>query len=56
MMNDAWEIIGMSVILFIICGISGVFQANFGAAWLCFVGAILEIDLGVFQIHIRKVW
>jgi hypothetical protein len=55
-MNEAWEIVGLAVFLFIFSGISGLFQGAFGAAWLCFVGAILEIDLGVLQIHIRRVW
>jgi hypothetical protein len=53
---DNWAIVGLAVFAFLVCVVQSLSTEPL-VAWVCLVGAILAIDIGIgiVQIHIREV-
>ena len=58
MMDDGkvenWSIVGLAVFAFLIGVVQGMQTDEPKMTWLCLLGIILAIDIGVVQIHIRE--
>lgn len=51
----AWGIIGLFVVFLFMVGLQSLSIHEPEVALICFVGMVIEMDLGIVQIHIRKV-
>lgn len=50
-----WGLVLFGVGVFFFCGLQSLLMHEPSAAWVCFVGAVLTVDIGIVQIHIRGV-
>jgi len=49
-----WSIVGLAVFAFLIGAVQSL-STEPKVAFVCFIGAILAVDIGIVQIHIREV-
>ena len=50
---QGWSIVGVAVFVFLICAVQSLFTEP-RVAFICFIGVILAVDIGIVQIHIRE--
>jgi hypothetical protein len=49
---QGWNIVGLAVFIFLIGAVQSL-STEPKVAFICFIGVILAVDIGIVQIHIR---